>query len=259
VGLMARHVSYERRVVGVDVHVDAGELVMVIGPNGAGKSTLCALLAGDLAPTGGVVELDGTPLTHLRHAALARRRAVLPQRAGAAGASTARELVRMGRHAWEGNDHTLVDAALEEVDATRFADRPYRTLSGGEQARVQLARVLAQDTPILLLDEPTASLDLAHQHLVLGVARRRADAGCAVLAVVHDLALAGAYGDRVVALRDGQVHATGTPVEVLTDRGLTALLGHPVVVRPHPTEGWPLASAGRCTREPLVLGTPNYL
>jgi iron complex transport system ATP-binding protein len=167
----------------------------------------------------------------------------------------------MGRHAWgrSADDERLAMAALAETGVAHLAARPFPTLSGGEQARVHLARVLVQATPVVLLDEPTASLDLRHQHVVAHVARRRADAGATVVAVVHDLALAGAYADRVVAMRDGAVTADGPPAAVLRSEALSWLYGHPVVVTPHPTEGWPLATAERgvdCTNH-SVLGIPN--
>lgn len=250
-GLSARGLTFRvgsaTLVEDVDLDVTAGELVMVVGPNGAGKSTLCALLAGDATPTAGEVAVAGRPISAWSRRELARARAVLPQRAATSGWFRAIDLVLMGRHAWgrglDDGDRAL--AALDEVGIAHLAARTFPTLSGGEQARVHLARVLVQDTPVLLLDEPTASLDLHHQHVVAGVARRRADAGAAVLAVVHDLALAGAYADRVVAMRAGRVHADGAPAEVLRADALTALYGHPVVVAPHPTEGWPLAVAER--------------
>jgi iron complex transport system ATP-binding protein len=254
-------VGAARLVEGVDLDAAGGQLTMVVGPNGAGKSTLCALLAGDLRPTSGVVELDGRPIGAWSRRELARRRAVLPQHAATSGWFRAVDLVAMGRHAWGrgAGDLERAHAALVEAGVGHLAERPFPTLSGGEQARVHLARVLVQDTPVLLLDEPTASLDLRHQHLVAAVARDRADRGVAVVAVVHDLALAGAYADRVVAMAGGRVVADGSPAEVLRGEALTRLYGHPVIVRPHPTEGWPLATAERRVdiSDHRVLGIPN--
>ena len=266
-GLIARGLTFrvgsKALVDAVDLELGAGQLTMVVGPNGAGKSTLCALLAGDARPTDGVVELDGRPITGWSRRELARRRAVLPQRAATSGWFRAVDLVAMGRHAWgrSADDHRLALAALDEAGVAHLAERPFPTLSGGEQARVHLARVLAQATPVVLLDEPTASLDLRHQHVVARVARGRAEAGATVVAVVHDLALAGAYADRVVAMRDGRVVADGSPVDVLEASALSDLYGHPVVVSPHPTEGWPLATAERGVdgTNHSVLGIPNII
>ena len=257
-GLSARDVSFRTGgavlVDGVDLEVAAGELVMVVGPNGAGKSTLCAVLAGDIAPSSGVVELAGRPLVAWSRRELARHRAVLPQHAATSGWFRTIDLVVMGRHAWgrSAEDSDLAAAALAEVGIAHLAERPFPTLSGGEQARVHLARVLVQDTPVLLLDEPTASLDLHHQHLVASITRRRASAGTAVIAVVHDLTLAGAYADRIVAMKAGRVVADGAPGDVLRSDALSALYGHSVIVTAHPTQGWPLAVAERS-----VLGLPN--
>jgi iron complex transport system ATP-binding protein len=259
VGLTAHGLSFlvgtKPLVDDVDLELRGGELTMVVGPNGAGKSTLCALLAGDARATSGTVELDGRPVRSWSRRELARRRAVLPQHPATSGWFRAVDLVVMGRHAWGRgpDDIGMARAALEEAGVGHLAERPFPTLSGGEQARVHLARVLVQDTPVLLLDEPTASLDLRHQHLVAQVARRRADAGVAVVAVVHDLALAGAYADRVVAMQAGRVVADGSPGDVLRGPALSVLYGHPVVVTPHPTQGWPLVTPERGVDAPITL------
>jgi iron complex transport system ATP-binding protein len=232
-------------VADVDLALSPGEVVALVGPNGAGKSTVCALLAGDLAPTSGRVELDGRPLARWTGRALARERAVLVQGAPASGDFAVLDVVLMGRHPHlrrlagpTADDVVRARAALALVECADLEDRALPTLSAGEQARVQLARVLTQDTSILVLDEPTAALDLRHQHLVAQVARRRADAGATVLAVVHDLALAAAYADRVVAIADGRIVADGPAAAVLRADRLTALFEHPVAVAPHPTQGW---------------------
>ncbi|GAA0519095.1 hemin import ATP-binding protein HmuV [Paractinoplanes deccanensis] len=234
-----------RKVVdGVDLHADPGEVVALVGPNGAGKSTLLAALAGDL-PTPGRIEIAGRELRSYKKADLARERAVLPQRSALSFPFTAGEVVRMGRAPWAGRpeaaeDDEAVAEAMRRTEVTGFAARPFQALSGGEQARVALARVLAQRTPLLLLDEPTAALDLRHQELVLMVARERAGAGAAVVVVLHDLGLAAAYADRVSVLAAGRVRAEGRPAEVFTEELLTEVYQHDVEVLPHPRTGTPL-------------------
>ncbi|WP_067651037.1 heme ABC transporter ATP-binding protein [Nocardia harenae] len=226
----------------VDFEVATGEVVALVGPNGAGKSTLLAALAGELPASTGAVELDGRPVTAWSALDMARRRAVLPQSHTVGFPFTAREVVAMGRAPWAGtdrdhDDETAIDAALAAADVTHLAARPFPTLSGGERARVALARVLAQDTATLLLDEPTAALDLGHQEAVLGLARDRARDGAAVVIVVHDLGIAAAYADRVAVLDRGRVAADGAPRAVLTTGLLSAVYRHPVEVIDHPVTG----------------------
>ena len=229
-------------LTGVDVALQAGEVLVVVGPNGAGKSTLLGVLSGDRRPDTGTVALDDRPLDAWRAAPLARRRAVLPQRSTVSFGFTAGEVVAMGRAPWavDGDpdrDRAVVAASAERTGVTHLLARPFPTLSGGEQARVALARVLAQDTDVLLLDEPTAALDLRHQELVMAVARDRATAGAAVVVVLHDLGLAAAHADRVLLLQDGRVRAVGAPTQVLTAEVLSEVYEHPVEVLIHPRDG----------------------
>jgi iron complex transport system ATP-binding protein len=241
-------VHRERRTVlaGVDLAVHAGELLVVVGPNGSGKSTLLAVLAGDLHPSSGTALLEGRPLRGWSVHDLARRRTVVVQQSQAAFGFTARDVVRMGRAPWSeataATEHR-VDAALDHFEAQCFADRPVHQLSGGERARIDLARALAQDTPIVLLDEPTAALDLRHAHTALTAARQLARLGHTVVAVVHDLALAAAYADRIALLHKGELAALGSPETVLTAARLSEVYGHQVVVLPHPIDGTPLVLA----------------
>ncbi|MFE5477564.1 heme ABC transporter ATP-binding protein [Nocardia sp. NPDC056541] len=226
----------------VDFQVAAGEIVALVGPNGAGKSSLLAALAGELEPSAGTVKLEGHALSHWTPADMARRRAVLPQSHAVGFPFTAREVVAMGRAPWlhtpaAGDDDALITAALAATDVTHLATRVFPSLSGGERARVALARVLAQDTATLLLDEPTAALDLGHQEAVLRLAATRAAEGAAVVVVVHDLGVAAAYADRVTVLDAGRVAADGPPREILTRELLTAVYHHPVDVFDHPTTG----------------------
>ncbi|GAB0107873.1 heme ABC transporter ATP-binding protein [Nocardia sp. JMUB6875] len=246
VTLHARGVSAKRgeRTVldDVDFPVIAGQIVALVGPNGAGKSTLLAALAGELELSGGSVDLDGHSLTHWTHLDMARRRAVLPQSHTVGFPFSAREVVAMGRSPWartprQDEDDTAIAAAMAATDVQRFAARPFPALSGGERARVALARVLAQDTATLLLDEPTAALDLGHQEQVLRLARERATKGAAVVVVLHDLGVAAAYADRVAVLENGRIAADGPPREILTPQLLTRVYQHPVDVFDHPVTG----------------------
>lgn len=229
---------------GVDVAVAPGRLLAVCGPNGAGKSSLLAALAGDLRPTAGAALIDGAPVAALGARALARLRAVLEQAPGLSAAFTVETLVRLGAEAAPESPvepTELVRAALDAVGLADFAARRADRLSGGERARAHLARVLAQlwaggasgGGRYLLLDEPTASLDLAHQVTVMRAARLAADGGVGVLCVLHDLNLAAAFADDVVLLGEGRVVAAGAPEQVLTAPALTALYGAPIAVERH--------------------------
>ncbi len=252
--LEARALRFARRdrsiLDGVSLAVEAGELLVVIGPNGAGKSTLLHLLSGALAPADGEVAFDGQPLGTWPRAALARRRAVLPQSSELSFPFRAVEVVLMGRSAHAGtssqaHDREVVRQALEAVDAQHLAERVYPTLSGGERQRVQLARVLAQIWPhggearLLLLDEPTNNLDLSHQHQLLRFARRLADREVGVLAVLHDPNLAALYADRLAVLAEGHILSEGPVAEVLTEETVGRAFGLDVAVRPHPLSGTP--------------------
>ncbi|WP_324195489.1 heme ABC transporter ATP-binding protein [Nocardia abscessus] len=234
----------QARVVleGVDFEAVAGQVVALVGPNGAGKSTLLAALAGELALSAGAVELDGQPLSHWTTLDMARRRAVLPQTHTVGFPFTAREVVAMGRAPWVRTERRELDekqiaAAMTATDVEHLAARSFPTLSGGERARVALARVLAQDTATLLLDEPTAALDLGHQEAVLRLAAARAAEGAAVVVVLHDLGIAAAYADRVAVLDAGRIAADGPPRAVLTTELLTRVYQHPVEVLDHPVTG----------------------
>ncbi|MFF3225841.1 heme ABC transporter ATP-binding protein [Nocardia suismassiliense] len=251
VTLRARGVSVDRRgdksaqrrvLEAVDFDVVAGEVVALVGPNGAGKSTLLAVLAGELTPSEGTVELEGHALTHWSPLDMARRRAVLPQTHTVGFPFTAREVVAMGRAPWLRTERRELDdervaAAMAAADVEHLAARSFPTLSGGERARVALARVLAQDTGTLLLDEPTAALDLGHQEAVLHLATSRAQTGTAVVVVLHDLGIAAAYADRVAVLESGRIAADGPPRQVLTTDLLTRVYQHPVEVLNHPATG----------------------
>ena len=227
---------------GVDVGVRAGRIVVLIGPNGAGKSTLLRVLSGDLKPTQGQVLLDGRPLGAFAPSELARRRAVVPQSSALSFPFTVLEVTMLGVTVpgFGLSDAEARKAALDALASLDMADlqgRSYVHLSGGERQRVHIARALCQlampawrsgQTRCFLLDEPTASLDLAHQIQVLAALRRQADAGHAVLAVLHDLNLAAALADDIVLLARTQVVAAGSAREVLRDDLLSDAYGCPV-------------------------------
>jgi iron complex transport system ATP-binding protein len=226
----------QRRLSGLSLELRPGEVHAVLGANGAGKSTLLQLLCGDLRPSSGRVSLDNRPLSDWPIAGLAARRAVLPQQEHLRFGFTTREVVELGRlasaSAGMSEENRIVDEALRAAGVSQLAERRYPTLSGGERARVQFARVLAQvwnDRPgppaYLLLDEPTASLDLAHQYDCLSQVRAFADRGGGALAVLHDPNQAMAFADRVSLLRSGQLIASGPPAEVLTAERLSELYG----------------------------------
>ena len=234
-------------VDGVSLRVSPGELVAVIGPNGAGKTTLLRILSGDLEPAGGRVMLGGEGLDRLSHEERALRRAVLAQHPLPDIPFTARAVVTLGRHPHRRNpgnsaahDARAVVDALERTDAVHLADRSFATLSGGERTRVTLARVFAQSTPLVLLDEPTAALDVGHQELVMTDLRRRASGGTGVLAVLHDLNTAATYGDRLVLMSEGRLVAEGPPRVVLRDTVLSEVYRHPLRVIDHPFRDAPL-------------------
>jgi len=228
-------VDLEGATVLDDVSLDVvpGELLVLVGPNGAGKSTLLGVLSGERRPSRGTVTLDGRELGGIRHAELARLRSVLTQENAVSFPFLVAEVVAMGRSPWarlpEGRDDiAVVEEAMDATDITHLAARRYTQLSGGEKARVSLARVLAQQTPVIFLDEPTASLDLRHQEDVMRVGRRMADEGRAVVVVLHDLSLASAYADRLALVSGGRLEALGSPAEVLTAERVERVYGLPV-------------------------------
>ncbi|HEY0248186.1 MAG TPA: heme ABC transporter ATP-binding protein [Gryllotalpicola sp.] len=239
-------------VRGVDLELSSGEVLAVLGPNGAGKSTLLSLLAGDLDPSEGEVALDELAVRRAAPRELARRRAVLPQQNRLSFPFTVRAVAEMGRNPWAGidddQDDAVVDEAIAEVDLQAFVRRVFPSLSGGEQARAALARVLAQRAGVLLLDEPTAALDLAHQEQVMAIARTLAEHGAAVLAVLHDLSLAAAWADRIALLSRGRLVAVGAPAEVLDAGLLEDVYGIPVDVFPRPVTGELIVAPRRAIR-----------
>ena len=207
----------------VDFTLQRGKIHVIVGPNGAGKSTLLRVLTGEAHPTSGSVALDGRNLAEYESSDLARRRAFLPQTSSLTFPFTIREVVEIGRLPYRESKvatTAAIEKALEKVGLWERADEGYLHLSGGEKQRVHLARILAQlgqpENSVLILDEPTASLDLTFQHQVFAIAREWAMNGAAVLLVLHDLNQTMRFAETVTVLKEGMVTGQGTPSEVLT-------------------------------------------
>ncbi len=214
---------------GVTLAFDTGQWTAVVGPNGAGKSTLLSLLAGLRQPDFGHVHLQGRPLAAWSARERAQQLAWLSQQGEAEGDIAARDVVRLGRlprhgllGAPDAEDEAAVDRAMADTECTAYAQRRLNELSGGERQRVLLARALAVEAPVLLLDEPTTHLDAPHQRALLRGLKRRARGGATVVAVLHDLTLALA-ADRVVVLQHGRVAADGAPADAELQRRLVAV------------------------------------
>lgn len=219
-------------LAGVDLTLAPGEFVLLAGRNGAGKSTLLRVLLGSQRADGGGVRLGGRPLHDWDARARARQVAFVPQAADCPFEFTGRELVAMGRHPHRGRfeperaaDRAAIDDALAAVDAGGFADRPVTTLSGGELRRVAVARALATEAPLLLLDEPLANLDLEHALQLVRLLRRLGEAGRGVLVAAHDLNLIAPAAHRVALLHEGRIHADGTPERVLDTGNVLTVFG----------------------------------
>ncbi|WP_018788720.1 ABC transporter ATP-binding protein [Micromonospora sp. CNB394] len=235
-------------VDGLDVDIHDGRVTTIIGPNGCGKSTLLKALGRLLRPTGGQVTLDGNRIDRMSTREVARILGVLPQSPSAPEGLTVADLVMRGRHPhqswfrqWSRDDEVLAADALRWTDMSEYADRPVDALSGGQRQRAWISMALAQGTDLLLLDEPTTFLDLAHQIDVLDLVRRlHREMGRTVVMVLHDLSLAARYADVLVAMKDGRIVATGSPAEVLTPDLLAEVFGLRALVVPDPATGTPL-------------------
>lgn len=226
----------------VSLEVRAGEVLSLLGPNGAGKSTLLRILSGDLAPDSGRVRFGDRDLHEWSLLDLSRRRSVLLQENQLLFPFTVHQVVEMGRAPWrrtplEAEDNEAIAEAIRATDIGHLGSRRVPSLSGGERARTAFARVISGRTGMLMLDEPTAALDLGHQEAVLNLAKQRANEGDAVLVVLHDLNLAAAYSDRIALLREGQLVACGEPGEVLQAPILSDVYRTPVEVIAHPESG----------------------
>lgn len=229
---VAVHHGSHSVLAGVDLELQPGELVLLAGRNGAGKSTLLRVLIGAQNAQAGRAELDARDIHAWEPRARAREVAFVPQQSDAPFEFTGRELVAMGRHphlaqfqSMGAKDNDAVDTALAEVDARDFADRRVTTLSGGELRRISVARALATEAPLMLLDEPTNNLDLEHALALVDLLRTLAQQGRGLLVASHDVNLLAPHSDRVVLLHEGRVHADGRPEEVLSADNMAAVFG----------------------------------
>ncbi|HZZ51329.1 MAG TPA: ABC transporter ATP-binding protein [Pseudonocardia sp.] len=235
-------------VDGLDLDVHDGTVTAIIGPNGCGKSTLLRALARLLPARGGQVLLDGKQIERWPTREVAKILGLLPQTPVAPDGLTVSDLVSRGRHPhqawyrqWSGDDESAVAQALGWTNMTEFADRAIDTLSGGQRQRAWISMALAQGTDLILLDEPTTFLDLAHQVEVLDLIERlHHEMGRTVVMVLHDLNLAARYASRLIAMRDGRIVAAGEPAEVLTADLLRAVFGLEAQIMVDPVAGTPL-------------------
>lgn len=231
----------------VSLDLESGELIAIVGPNGSGKTTLLRGLSRLLRPVAGHVLLDGEEIRSMTPRSVARRLAILPQAHPEGVDITVRELVWRGRAPHQGilqratpADHEAVAWALEAADIRHVAGRPLGSLSGGERQRAWIALALAQQPRVLLLDEPTSFLDVQHQVEVMALLSRLNAEGMTIVVVVHDLALAGRFMQRVIGMRDGRVAFDGSPREVLRPEPLRDVFGVPMVVLEDPESGLPV-------------------
>ncbi|ATE56113.1 ABC transporter ATP-binding protein [Actinosynnema pretiosum] len=257
--------AYDERLVAehLDVAVPDGSFTVIVGPNACGKSTLLKALARMLKPTSGTVLLDGAAISSYRSKEVARRLGLLPQTSTAPGGIVVEELVARGRYPhqrllrqWSEDDQRVVAESMRLTGVAELADRPVDELSGGQRQRVWLAMALAQQTPILLLDEPTTFLDVAHQVEVLDLcADLHEDGAHTLVAVLHDLNQACRYATHLIAMRPGRgVVAQGDPSEIVTAELVEDVFGLRCRVIPDPETGTPLVVPLKRERKGLVSG-----
>jgi len=244
-------IAYDHRIAVADLSLSLkpGEITAIIGPNGAGKSTLLKSLNGQVRPLSGTIVLDGQPLERLNRRNISRRVAVVAQEAELRFPVTVLEFVLGGRFAWATNagwgwetDHDLqiAGAVLRETELSDLSGRLMNELSGGERQRALMARALATEAPILLLDEPTANLDLSHQATLLALVRKRCNnKKAAALVVTHDINLAAQFADNLILMKQGRAVHTGTPEQVLQPHILQDVFEVKVLVDAHPVTGGP--------------------
>lgn len=247
-------VGYEADPVlsGVTVEIAGGEFVGIVGPNGSGKTTLLRSVARALKPSGGAVLIDGRDVFSIPPKELAREMGVVPQETVPAFEFSALEIVLMGRaphlrrfQAEGDKDIAITEESMRRTGTLELADRPFAALSGGERQRVVIARALAQEPRIILLDEPTSHLDINYQFEIMGLVKRlNREQGITVLTVLHDLNLAAQYCDRLFMLSKGKIRTAGTPADVLTAGNVKTVYGVDVWVRKHPTSGRPYVISG---------------
>jgi iron complex transport system ATP-binding protein len=244
-------IAYDHRIAVADITLSLkpGEITAIIGPNGAGKSTLLKSLNGQVQPSSGTIFLAGQPLERLNRRTISRRIAVVAQEAELRFPVTVLEFVLGGRFAWATNagwgwetehDLQIADAVLRETELSELSGRLMNELSGGERQRALMARALATEAPILLLDEPTANLDLSHQATLLALVRNRCDRKeAAALVVTHDINLAAQFADNLILMKQGRAVHTGTPEQVLQPQILQDVFEVTVLVDAHPVTGGP--------------------
>ncbi|HEX4014227.1 MAG TPA: ATP-binding cassette domain-containing protein [Candidatus Cybelea sp.] len=225
------------------------QIYALVGQNGSGKSTLLKLLARQQPASEGTIAFDGVSLKEWKTRPFACRVAYLPQQPGTGGALTVRELVEVGRYPWHGPlgrmgaaDRAAVEEAIELADVATLRDRLVETLSGGERQRAWIAMMLAQQSEVLLLDEPTDSLDLLHEVELMRLIRRLVDArNLGVVLVLHDVNVAARYCDEIIALRAGTLLTRGTPQELMQPEALESIYDVPMGILTHPQSGTPIA------------------
>ncbi|MEV5831463.1 ABC transporter ATP-binding protein [Spirillospora sp. NPDC052242] len=241
--------AYERRIVshGLSLTIPDGSFTVIVGPNGCGKSTLLRAIARLMAPTGGAVLLDGRTVRSYPSKALARTIGFLPQSATAPDGVTVADLVARGRyphqgplHRWNGDDEDALRKAMISTRTDELADRPVDELSGGQRQRVWIAMALAQETPILLLDEPTTFLDIAFQLDVLDLLQDLHEQGRTLVAVLHDPAQAARYATHLIAMASGDVIAEGPPRDVITTELIERVFGIGSTIIADPVTGAPI-------------------
>ncbi|KAB8307625.1 iron complex transport system ATP-binding protein [Rahnella sp. BIGb0603] len=232
---------------GLSVTLPAGKITALIGPNGCGKSTLLKCFSRLLTPESGTLRLQGDDISRLHGRALARKLALLPQQHVAPEGIRVRELVGYGRSPWLNlwgrlgeQDHARVSRAMQETNIGDLAEKLVSELSGGQRQRVFLAMVLAQDTPLVLLDEPTTYLDISHQVELMNLLRRQNQQGKTVVAVLHDLNQASRYCDYLVMMAAGKIVAQGSPEAVMTPALLAQVFDIDAQIHPEPVSGMPM-------------------
>jgi ABC-type cobalamin/Fe3+-siderophores transport system ATPase subunit len=244
-------IAYDHRIAVVDITLSLkpGEITAIIGPNGAGKSTLLKSLNGQVRPSSGTIFLDGHPLERLNRRTISRRIAVVAQEAELRFPVTVLEFVLGGRFAWATNagwgwetehDLQIAGAVLRETELGELSGRLMNELSGGERQRALMARALATEAPILLLDEPTANLDLSHQATLIALVRNRCDRNeAAALVITHDINLAAQFADNLILMKQGRAVYAGPPEQVLQPQILQDVFAVTVLVDAHPVTGGP--------------------
>jgi ABC-type cobalamin/Fe3+-siderophores transport system ATPase subunit len=239
----------------LSLQIAEGEFITMIGPNGAGKSTLLKVMSGDIIPGAGSVLFHGRPLGDYRPRTLARMLSIVHQAAEARVAFTVREFIRMGRFPHQGSlvieddrDRGVIEGAAETTGAGHLLDRRLTELSGGELQLVRIAHALAQNSRVILLDEPVSHLDIQHAVMIMDILWKLNRGGATVLAVLHDINLASDYSGRILGMKEGKIFFSGAPREVLKYDLVEALFGTACIVMDNPTTG-----------RPFVYPVPGYI